>query len=197
LIDKNLHTASVEEICKNRFKQILDSEVNDGFTEFESFIGELTQDYVNQVSLEIEERLFEKGIKKAIIKRLFTIIVEGLQNVRLHGQNSKLGVKSSFFIILENNEQFDIYLGNLVLNENINKIQERIKQVNNLDKAGIKELYLNILTNGTISSKGGAGLGFITMSMKSKNKLTGYFEQIDQDISHYDLKVVIDKVVKG
>ena len=115
MIDKNTHTTSYE-ICENRFHQILRSSLKNGYSEFESFFGKLTQDYVNQVSLEIEERLFENGIKKTTIKRLFTIMVEGLQNVRLHGQNTKTGTQSTFFILTESDDNFEIYLGNVVLN---------------------------------------------------------------------------------
>jgi hypothetical protein len=62
-----------------------------------------------------------------------------------------------------------------------------------MDKVQVKELYLSVLTNGVISNKGGAGLGFITMSMKSLNQLDGSFVEIDDEISHYDLKIKLDR----
>ncbi len=144
---------------------------NDGAIDFVSNFGEFTQDYVNQISSEIEERMFEDGEKKVIIKRIFSIIVEGLQNIRLHGEKDKEGNQVSFFIILKNDSNYFIYLSNLVLNKNIEGIKKRIEQVNGMNKDKIKELYLSVLTNGVISNKGGAGLGFITMSMKSLNQL--------------------------
>jgi hypothetical protein len=182
----------VSEICKNRYSHLL----NDGDNEFISHFGELSQDMVNQASSEIEERLFSSEIKKPIVKKVFSIMVEGLQNIRLHGEKDANGNQPSFFIIKESEDNFKIFLGNLVFNANIDKIKARINQVNSLDKTEIKALYLDVLTNGIISNKGGAGLGFITMSMKSMNPIVGHFEKIDGEISNYDLEITIDKVKK-
>ncbi len=185
---------SVKEICKERYDGILEYHYkNDGAIDFVSNFGEFTQDYVNQISAEIEERMFEDGEKKVIIKRLFSIIVEGLQNIRLHGEKDNDGNQISFFIILKNDSNYFIYLSNLVLNKNIEGIKKRIEQVNGMNKDEIKELYLSVLTNGVISNKGGAGLGFITISMKSLNQLEYNFTELDDVISHYDLKITLDR----
>ena len=185
---------SVKELCQVRYDDILEyHSLNNNATEFVSKFGEFSQDYVNQVSSEIEERMLEDGDRKAVVKRMFSIIVEGLQNIRLHGEKDKDGNQTSFFLILRNEEHYFIYLGNLILNKNLEKIQERINQVNGMNKEEVKELYLSVLTDGVISSKGGAGLGFITMSMKSLNELTGRFINIDDEISHYDLLVKLDR----
>ena len=52
---------------------------------------------------------------------------------------------------------------------------------------------MDVLTNGIISNKGGAGLGFITMAMKSKNKLNYKIEEINDRISCFTLEVKIDR----
>jgi hypothetical protein len=185
---------SVIELCRERYDDILEyHRLNDGAEEFVSQFGEFSQDYVNQASSEIEERMLEDGDRKVVVKRMFSIIVEGLQNIRLHGEKDKEGNQTSFFLLLRNEDHYFIYLGNLVLKNNVEKIQARINQVNEMDKVQVKELYLSVLTNGVISNKGGAGLGFITMSMKSLNQLDGSFVEIDDEISHYDLKIKLDR----
>ena len=50
-----------------------------------------------------------------------------------------------------------------------------------------------VLTNGIISNKGGAGLGFITMAMKSKNKLKYLFEEINDKLSCFTVEVKVDR----
>jgi hypothetical protein len=52
---------------------------------------------------------------------------------------------------------------------------------------------MEVLTNGVISSKGGAGLGFITMAMKSKNKLNYRVEKINEALSFFSVEVKIDR----
>ena len=54
-------------------------------------------------------------------------------------------------------------------------------------------MYIDVLTNGEISKKGGAGLGFITIAMKSKNKLNFYIDKIDANLSCFTLDIIIDR----
>ena len=56
-----------------------------------SHFGEFTQDLVNSISNGIEEQMLEFGDKKGTVKRMFSILVEGLQNVRLHGEKDEDG----------------------------------------------------------------------------------------------------------
>jgi hypothetical protein len=185
---------SIKDICKKRFDAIIEDDYAQfGASVFISHFGYFSQDFVNSIVEEIETRLLESGEKKSVVKRIFSILVEGLQNIRLHGESDEDGEQTSFFVITQSDKHFRIYLANLVYNKNMAKINARIDQVNSLQEDEVKQLYLSVLTNGIISSKGGAGLGYITMSMKSKNKITGYFERIDDSLSHYDLRVIVDR----
>ncbi len=189
-----MQNSSIKDICRKRFDDIIDEDYAQfGASVFISHFGYFSQDFVNSVVEEIETRLLESGEKKSVVKRIFSILVEGLQNIRLHGESDEMGEQTSFFIITQSDKHFRIYLSNLVYNKNIDKIKARIDQVNSLNDDEVKQLYLSVLTNGIISSKGGAGLGYITMSMKSKNKITGYFNRIDDNLSNYDLRVIVDR----
>ena len=52
---------------------------------------------------------------------------------------------------------------------------------------------MEVLTNGIISNKGGAGLGFITMAMKSKNKLNFSVQEIDESLSCFSIEIKINR----
>ena len=55
------------------------------------------------------------------------------------------------------------------------------------DEKALKAYYLEHLENNTMSDKGGAGLGFITIGMKSGNKLKTEFKKINDDFSLFTL----------
>lgn len=185
---------STLEICQERFDELVALHVDkEGGNVYISHLGEFTQDYVNAISASLEERMFEQGEKKAVVKKIFSIIVEGLQNIRIHGEEDKEGSQSSFFLIFQNSESFIIYLGNLIPSKIKDDITKRVETVNNLDKSELKELYLSVLTNGVISNKGGAGLGYITMAMKSGNDLACSFEDVGDGLTLYDLKITVDR----
>ena len=184
----------VLEICNSRYQEIYGNYNSKSKKKIlVSHFGEFTQDLVNSISNGIEETMMEAGDKKGTIKRMFSILVEGLQNVRLHGEKDEEGKQHSFLIIAQDESEYLVTFGNLILNTNLSVMDERLKQINNYDEAQVKSLYMEVLTNGIISNKGGAGLGFITMAMKSKNKLKYTFEPINDRLSCFTVEVKVDR----
>lgn len=158
-----------------------------------SHFGEFSQDLVNSISNQVEESMLETGDKKGAVKRMFSILVEGLQNVRLHGEKDEDGNQYSFLVIAQDENEYLVTFGNLIYNHNVAIMDERLDQLNGYDEAQVKELYMEVLTNGIISNKGGAGLGFITMAMKSKNKLKHKFQPVNDKLSCFTVEVKIDR----
>ena len=58
----------------------------------------------------------------------------------------------------------------------------------------MKEIYIDTLTNGEISKKGGAGLGIITMAMKSKNKIEYDFKAVNAELSIITIEIKINNM---
>lgn len=182
------------EVCNSRYQEIY-GEYNTKSNKkiIVSHFGEFSQDLVNSISNAVEEKMLEANDKKGNVKRMFSILVEGLQNVRLHGEKDDTNHQTSFLIIGQDENEYLVTLANLILNTNRATIEERLHQINAYNEAEVKQLYMDVLTNGIISNKGGAGLGFITMAMKSKNKLNYKIEEINDRISCFTLEVKIDR----
>lgn len=158
-----------------------------------SHFGEFSQELVNSLTNNVEEMMFEAGDKKGTVKRMFSILVEGLQNIRIHGEKDAEGFQASFLIVAQGEDVYNITIGNLLKNSRKGFIDEKIAEINKRDSAEVKELYMNVLTNGVISNKGGAGLGFITMAMKSKNRLGYSIERIDDELSCFSVEITLKR----
>ena len=174
---------SIEEIY-NSSKQAIKKNKGDLFL---SHFGELDSDKISELSEETESKLFEIGAAKKNIKNIFNILIEGLQNIINHGDYSLEKKQSSFFNLAIFEEAFVCSFANLIYNK-------KIDYLNTLDKAGLKSVYLETLTNGQISKKGGAGLGVIIMAMKSKNKIVYSSTPIDDTLSMVSLDIKVDKL---
>lgn len=184
----------VIEVCNSRYQEIYgDYNSKSSKKIIVSHFGEFSQDLVNSLSNGVEETMLEAGDKKGTIKRMFSILVEGLQNIRLHGEKDEDGNQASFLIIAQDEAEYLVTIGNLILNKNHATIEERLTHINQHDAKEIKALYMEVLTNGIISNKGGAGLGFITIAMKSKNRLNYNIEEINDTLSCFTLEVKIDR----
>ena len=78
---------------------------------------------------------------------------------------------------------------NPVRNIHVDRLRDKIEIVNNKSREELKDLYIETITNGKFSAKGGAGLGFIEMAKSSGNDLEYSFERISEDYSLYTFKV--------
>ncbi len=161
-----------------------------------SHFGEFSQDLVNSLTTSIEEMMLDSGDKKGAVKRMFSILVEGLQNIRIHGERDSDGNQVSFLIVLQNEEDYRVTFGNLVKMSVVDKLAQRIDELNEMDRDGVKGLYMETLSNGIMSSKGGAGLGFITMSLKSNNRIGHEKIQVSDDLAFFTQNVLINRVKK-
>ena len=140
-------------------------------TLFFTFFWELSAEVISDFTIKTEEYLIEIGAAKRTVKNIFNILIEGLQNIKNHGENTPQGDQLGYFNIGELNNHFILSFSNLINASNLETIKKAIKKLNDADESGLKAIYLDTLTNGKISAKGGAGLGIITMAMKSKNKI--------------------------
>lgn len=185
------------EVCNSRYQEIFGQYKSASDKQVVvSHFGDFSQELVNNITTDVESIMVEAGDKRGIIKRVFSILIEGLQNIRLHGEHDEDDNQASFLIVARDDETYAITFANLVYNINVKEIGERIELINTMDPAKLKEHYMEILTNGMISTKGGAGLGFITVAMKSKNKLNYKFTPIDDEISCFTVDVVVDRIKK-
>ncbi len=146
------------------------------------FNGESDHLIADEVALSVEDRLQKENLLKKTIKSFFSILIEGIQNVKLHGEPDASKLKKSFILVAKN-EFLTLVTGNVVHKEQIQKLTQKIILLNHFTEDELKEYYMQILTQGSLSKKGGAGLGLITLRSKSKNLLSYRFTPIDEE--HY------------
>ncbi|MFN5415524.1 MAG: SiaB family protein kinase [Flavobacteriia bacterium] len=147
-----------------------------------SHFGYFSQDLVNGFSENVEEILTSAGEKKQIIKRIFSILIEGLQNIRVHGEADADGKYYGSFILAKDETKYSIIFGSLIKRENKITLEKRIENLNILEEDQTKEHYMSVLTNGIASATGNAGLGFITMKLKSKSNIKAKFYSVSEGL---------------
>jgi hypothetical protein len=158
--------------------------------------GDFTQETTKSILTMAERNLDSAGEESVIKKKIFNVMVEALQNIAKHSDDTRDGDvnhHAAIFLIGHERSQYSIMSGNPVKNENLPNLRAALERINSLDKEGLKELYKEIIKNTTISDKGGAGLGFVDMARKSGEKLEWAFVPMNDDQSFFCLKVNIAK----
>jgi hypothetical protein len=189
-LSDNLH--SEKEFVQEQYEQMLLAHQQDE-TVLVSHYGELSQSVISNLEGNVEEKITSLEISKGPIKKIFFISVETLQNMLIHGQKTNEGEQHNFFILAKNTVNIQIISANLVSNTSIPSLEKQVNVINSFeDEKSLKAYYLEHLENNTLSEKGGAGLGFITIAMKSGNKLSVDFQKINEQFSLFTLTSAVN-----
>lgn len=158
-----------------------------------AYDGVLNSETISRLESDIEGKILDKSLPKMVVKKVFFISIESLQNMFIHGFRDQNGAKHNFFILYITGKQVKIITANLIANAAIDKLTKHIQKINSFENpADLKTYYLEHLETNELSEKGGAGLGFITIGMKSGNKLHVDFEKINEERSLFMLEVTIN-----
>jgi hypothetical protein len=152
-----------------------------------SHIGELDQDKVNSISSLVETQMENFGVSKSAVKKIFNIVIETLQNICLHGEKDNNGYQMTYFIIGRVNNEFNIHSGNIITSLQAERLNRRLNAIKSLNDSDLKKQYMDVLSNGELSAKGGAGLGFLTIALKSNNNMDFEFQVLNKEYSLFSL----------
>jgi len=153
-----------------------------------TYRGSFTTKITDTILSLTESNLQNENVEKKIRKRVFFIIVEGLQNVTRHQSADdcdELVGYPGLFVVQYKKDGYYITTGNLIRTTHQKTIQKQIDKINQLTKDQLKQYSLEILDEGEFSDKGGAGLGLIEIARKSGTKLIYEFEKINDDFSFF------------
>lgn len=163
-----------------------------------SFKGVFTADLLSSILDILESKMGDLEIIPKKKKRVYNILVECFQNLYHHieeiNDTEELIIHQKTALIMVKHEDgvFMVRTGNFVDQEAVPFLKEKLDMVNDLNEEELRELYRETLNNDSRTHKGTAGLGFIDIARKSKNKLEYDFIDVNNRIGFFCLNVVID-----
>ncbi len=97
-------------------------------------------------------------------KRLVNVMMEAVDNVGKHA----LGIlcNASFILLVRDARGYLLATGNAVPIATATLLEHRIGLLNDMHREDLREHYLKLLSNGSRSAHGGAGLGLLTLARK-------------------------------
>ncbi len=153
--------------------------------------GLFDQEMIKSVLAMTEKKLDQERVEEILKKKLYNVMMEGLQNISKH-QLITNSEQFPFLMIRKNEGAYAVITGNYIKNDKIDIVREKIDKINSLTKEELKEFYKRARLSSTISEVGGAGLGFIDMVRKSGNKLEYKFFEVDKAHSLFMLNTNIN-----
>lgn len=156
--------------------------------------GHVTTDVEKEVLTFTETKLVEEDIELTLRRRIFSVLVEILENVAKYspGKEAEQEFGMPVAMIRLEGDEYTLTTGNLILNENVDDLKGKLDTINKFDKVGLKELFRMSLSGQTITSESTGNMGLIDMARKSGSKLVYQFEQINDLYSYYVLTVKVE-----
>ena len=161
-------------------------------------------EYVGSISFDTMEVLLNqlrttkefKEMKKPSRKRLYSTVVESIDNIFKYAAPNTPG-----FLIEEGvplicveklGDQFAVTSGNMVLNDEIGDLTFKLERVNQLDHEALKSLYEDVINQEAGADDKGAGLGLITMALRTEDEIKYSFSPLDRHHSFFKMQIVIN-----
>ncbi len=118
--------------------------------------------------------------------KLFSILLEGLKNLKLYAEPDKHNNKVGFLIVSRTPESYHFQIANLVTDDGYENIEKYLNKINAHSKEELVKMYNEILTNELLGNEGKKGRGFVNARIKTENKID--FEKQDMNDGRLLLK---------
>jgi len=169
-----------------------DLSVEEGVEVIVHYAGDLNLGFASALSSRMERLLDEKIENKTARKRFFTVFIEAIQNIRLHSEMDENEHVHSIVTVYLRDGKLCAQFSNIIEKIKTADLIARFDSINEMDSVTLKEKYMEVMMNGARSSKGGAGLGIITMIMRSKNKSPYSLSSLDENYDIFSHKLCVD-----
>ncbi len=133
------------------------------------FTGLLTRQELETALFRVEALCMAANEALPVRKRVVSVLVEGLENILHHSGREQVAFGS--VLVACTGDSYRIVLVNQLDPASAALLQHRIHVLNTMHAVLLKEHYLELLTNGRRSAKGGAGLGLLIMARLSSRPM--------------------------
>jgi hypothetical protein len=151
--------------------------------------GPVDHDVVQGLLALAEERSVELLDPLPLRKRLFNVLVEGLENLHHHSLDEHKSTAWAMAVRLE--QGYHLAFGNAMPVAMAALLSHRVEVLNEMSEADLKAHYMRLLANDARTERGGAGLGLLTMARKSDRPLLTAQLPLDAHSTYFVLEMTV------
>ncbi|MEN8201794.1 MAG: SiaB family protein kinase [Bacteroidota bacterium] len=134
-------------------------------------------------------------MKKPARKRLYGTVVESMDNIYKYAagnaEEKQSKKKLPVLSVKKRGKEFVVTVGNLVTSDIVEDLKFKLDRVNQLDNEALKSLYEDVINQEAGEEDKGAGLGLITMAIRTEKDITYKFTIVDQIHSFFQMQIII------
>lgn len=139
----------------------------------------------------VKNDLASHDIQKVLKKRIYNILVECMENILHHNARGKENSIQPYIKLEKRTSEYRVTSGNLILNTDAAILREKLNKIVGSEREQLHKMYETQINKETIQGKDGAGLGLITIALKSNSQLSYKVIEVDDQHSVFELRVII------
>lgn len=151
--------------------------------------GEFSHEVMKMFTSMAERDMDKTNEERSVKRKVFHVMVECLQNMTKHSddydEDDRIG--NGLFIVGKKDGFWNVITANKILNSRIDELKNSIDYINSLSKDELNALYKKQIREGSLSDKGGAGLGLIDIVRKTGRKLDYQFLPLEDTKNYFFL----------
>lgn len=124
-------------------------------------------------------------------KRVYAVVVECLENITKHSvpKSSDIPRMQPRISVCNSNDKVLITAGNPMLDETQIKLTSWLNKLLGLNEEELKSLYESKINREWKNDDNGAGLGFISIARKSKNRISYCFNPLVDGYTYFEIQI--------
>ena len=165
---------------------------------------EVIIDFRGPISFESMEELLNQlkaapsfnELRKPVRKRLYGTVVESIDNIYKYAAYNQVDSqgksRAPLLVVKKLDNVFTVSVGNLVMDELVDPLKLKLDKVNELNTEELKKLYEEVINKEAGDADTGAGLGLITMALRTDVDIEYSFVPVDAGYSFFTMKIDIN-----
>ena len=160
------------------------------------FRGPISFETMEELLNELKRAPAFNELRKPVRKRLYGTVCESIDNVYKYAAfnqvDSQGNLRTPLLIVKKQDDVFTVSVGNLVMNNLVDGLRIKLDKVNQLDTEELKTLYEEVINKEAGEADTGAGLGLITMALRTEVDIDYSFEPVEAGYSFFTMKIDIN-----
>jgi len=159
------------------------------------FEGAITFGTIEMLLNHLRDNAVFDELPKPVRKRLYGIFVESIDNIYKYGAGVSRKKSAAAYLpkVSVKKEKNEVVLStsNLILENLVEDLKFKIDRVNQLDMEGLKSLYEEVINKESDSRDTGAGLGLITIAMRTCGDIRYSFHSVDEEHAYFNMQLTL------
>jgi hypothetical protein len=165
------------------------------------YSGPLWAEGINGMAEFLQKRLDMDDMPLSASQAVFSIFVEQMNNMLMYSaekerhESPETGtseMSSGIFVLGSQDKSYYIQTGNVIRNDSVGILKERIDFLNTLDKKELRQFYKEQMkTENDNPESRGAGLGLTEIARRATSKIEYEFIPYGEDLSYFTMYVTV------